>query len=737
MRLCNLSILLALLLLASCPVLAQEQAPTAAPNRRPTLGLVLEGGGALGLAHVGVITWLEEHHIPVNYVAGTSMGGLVGGAYATGIGASGLRHLVASINWDEVMSGRIPYPDLSFRRKEDARDYPNNLEFGLRNGVQFPAGFNAGQHVSLIIDRFTLPYSEIGSFNDLPIPFACVATNLVTGKAEVFRSGSLSSALRATMSIPGVFTPVTGKDGTFADGGLLNNIPVDIAKKMGADIVLGVHLETAPLSPDAKLNTFAVLGRSVEVMISANELRSMEDADLMITVPLSKYSSMDFKHAKEIIQAGYDAAAAKEKVLSSFSVDQVTWNQYLAAREARRKSIPVPEFVAVSGANGNLSQQVQTHMSPIAGKPINFEELNQRILELNGLGRFSSVNYSLTEKNGQPGLTMNTNEKSYAPPLVQPLILIDGSNFENAQFNLGARITFLDVGGFRSEWRNDFILFSEYGLRSEYYHPFTPTSRWFIAPRGSIDDVPLYIYEENTQIATYRAKSGAGGLDLGRIYGRSGELRMGYEGGWQKYSRQSGDPTLPTFSGAFGDIRLQYKLDLLDEAVLPRQGHYVLGGFRWTNTSPIATNQYPVLEGSSLNYFKVSEPSSFFINGFAGTTFNYATGLPQFSLGGSVRLVAYGQNELLVDKYYLGQAGYLRQFAKLPPLIGSGIYALGMLEGGQIYGTPLIGLGNLSNAPGDIAAAVVVKSIFGPAQIGYAYGESGHHKFFFRIGRLF
>jgi NTE family protein len=127
MRLCNLSILLALLLLASCPVLAQEQAPTAAPNRRPTLGLVLEGGGALGLAHVGVITWLEEHHIPVNYVAGTSMGGLVGGAYATGIGASGLRQLVAGINWDEVMSGRIPYPDLSFRRKEDARDYPNNL----------------------------------------------------------------------------------------------------------------------------------------------------------------------------------------------------------------------------------------------------------------------------------------------------------------------------------------------------------------------------------------------------------------------------------------------------------------------------------------------------------------------------------------------------------------------------------------------------------------------------------
>ena len=508
--------------------------------------------------------------------------------------------------------------------------------------------------MSLIIDRFALPYSEIGSFNDLPIPFACVATNLVTGKAEVFRSGSLSSALRATMSIPGVFTPVTGKDGTFADGGLLNNIPIDIAKKMGADIVLGVHLETAPLSPNAKLNTFAVLGRSVDVMISANELRSMEDADLMITVPALEVQLHGLQARKRNHPGRIRGRCGKRE--SSRVLLRRPGHLGSVPRSAGSPAqiLPVPEFVAVSGANGNLSQQVADPHVFHRGKPIDFEELNQRILELNGLGRFSSINYSLTEKNGQQGLTMDTNEKSYAPPLVQPLILIDGSNFENAQFNLGARITFLDVGGFRSEWRNDFILFSEYGLRSEYYHPFTPKSRWFIAPRGSIDDVPLYIYEENTQIATYRAKSGAGGVDLGRIYGRSGEFRMGYEGGWQKYSRQSGDPTLPTFSGAFGDIRFQYKLDLLDEAVLPRQGHYVLGGFRWTNTSPIATNQYPVLEGSSINYFKVSEPSSIFINGFGGTTFNYATGLPQFSLGGSVRLVAYGQNELLVEQILPG-----------------------------------------------------------------------------------
>src|SRR6185312_13453271 len=209
---------------------------------RPKLGLVLEGGGALGLAHIGVIQWMEEHRIPVSYVAGTSMGGLVGGVYATGRSASEVREVVQSIDWDAVLRGQTPYSDLTFRRKEDARDYPSTLEFGLHKGLHLPEGFNSGQQVSLILDRIALPYSELSSFNELPIPFACVATDLQSGKPYVFRSGSLALALRSTMSLPGLFTPVRSDNHIFADGGLLQNIPIDVAKEMGADVVLGVHL---------------------------------------------------------------------------------------------------------------------------------------------------------------------------------------------------------------------------------------------------------------------------------------------------------------------------------------------------------------------------------------------------------------------------------------------------------------------------------------------------------------
>src|SRR5271166_3921782 len=452
--------------------LAQNTPP---PGPRPKIGLVLQGGGALGLAHVGVITWMEEHHSPIDYVAGTSMGGLVGGVYATGHNAAEMSQIVKGIPWDEVLSPYTPFADLSFRRKEDVHDYPSTLEFGLHKGLQFPAGLNSGQQVTLILDKIAAPYSEIKSFNDLPTPFACVASDLVSGKEKVFRSGSLGLALRSTMSLPGIFTPVRTTDAIYADGGLLNNIPVDVAKEMGADLTLGIHLAEAPVSPNGSLSSFTVLGDSLSVMINANELHNMESADILLSVPVEKWGALSFDDADAIIKAGYDAAAAKSKVLLPLAVDDATWKQYLADRASRRRDNPVPTFVAVSGTSGYLADQVEKQMAGVVGKPVDFDELDQQIMYLKGTGRFSALTYQFIERNGQQGLLVKAEENNYGTTVVRPLILVDGASLKNVTFNLGARVTLVDLGGYRSELRNDFILFSQYGLRSEYYHPFTPT----------------------------------------------------------------------------------------------------------------------------------------------------------------------------------------------------------------------------------------------------------------------
>jgi NTE family protein len=282
-------------------------------------------------------------------------------------------------------------------------------------------------------------------------------------------------------------------------------------------------------------------------------------------------------------------------------------------------------------------------------------------------------------------------------------------------------------------------VFSEYGLRTEYYHPFTPTTHFFVAPRALIDDVPFYVYNENKLLSIYRRKEGGGAVDFGYQFGTTGELRVGYEGGWQKFGLQIGNPNeLESFSGAYGASRIKYSLDRLDNAVIPRSGQSLQAQFSWTNASPAAPNPYPIAEITSQNYFRISEPSTIFVSGYAGTTFDYGTGLPQFSLGGSRELVAYNTNELLMDKYFLFQLGYIRELAKLPPLLGNGIYALGLYEAAQVYGTPhTITVNQASGFPTDAAAGIVVDTIFGPVEAAYAYGDTGHHKFFFRIGRLF
>jgi NTE family protein len=720
-------------LLASAPsALAQLPGSNSAPvSQRPTLGLVLEGGGALGLAHIGVIQWMEEHRIPVNYIAGTSMGGLVGGFYATGRNAEQIYDAVKEIQWNQAMNGQTPFDKLSFRRKQDAREYPATVELGLKKGLQFRSGFNSGQEVSLILDRIALPYSGIRSFDDLPIPFACVATDLVTNSEHIFRSGSLDLALRATMSLPGIFTPVRSGGHIYVDGGLLNNFPVSVAKAMGAQFVLGVHLETAPLNPDAPLSGFAVLGRSIEAVVAANERRGMEDADMVVTVNLRKYNSMDFNAEEEIINAGYAAAAANAAKLSVLSADEATWQQYLSERDARRREPNVPQFVTVTGVPPEIADPVTKDLSRLVGKPIDTPKLDEDIRELTGTGTFSVVNYSMIEKNGEPGLQLQAEEKGYSQAIVQPLISINGASYDNVFFSLGARITSLNFGGYRRELRTDVIFGSQYGIGSEYYRPFTATTDWFVAPRALYNNAQFPLFSGNDFLALYRNRMALGGLDVGYAFGKTGELRFGYEGGYEQLKPQIGRTSeLPTVAGPTGDVRLQYILDTLDQPVVPRSGESIRFYTKYFNTNPGAPRGFPLSELQLQNFFRLSDPSSVFLNAYGGTSYNYKTGIPAFDLGGVTRFVAFGTNELLTNQYFLFQTGYIRKLKNLPPLLGSTIDALGIFEIGKAYQTPL-------KLPGDVGGALIVNTIFGPVEVGGAVGDYGHAKFFFQVGRIF
>ncbi len=722
--------------IVSVPLQAQNTLPPQEPQTtRAKIGLVLEGGGALGLAHIGVLQWLYQHHVPVDLVAGTSMGGLVGGIYATGLTPDQISKLIQNVDWDQTLSGQIPFKDLSYRRKQDAVEFPTRLEFGLRHGVQLPEGFNAGQQVSFILDQVALPYSQIKSFNDLPTPFACVATDLTTSKQHVFRDGSLALALRATMSLPGIFTPVHSGTDLYADGGLLNNLPVDVAQNMGAQLTVAVYLQTATFNSKQPLNTFSVLGQSLSVMIAANELKSMQMADVLVTVPLDKYTSLDYDKAAEIIRLGYEAAEGKQTILSKLAVDDATWKQYIDRREGRTLQTPVPQFVEVTGTTPAFENKIQKRLNQDVGKPVDTVNLEQQFTRLAGSGRFATLGYSMTAKGGQPGLLVSVEEKSYSPPIVRPLIIIDGTNYNEVLFSAGARITFLDFGSFGSELRNDLVVGSIYELQSEYYHPFTPTTHWFIAPQVALDTSKFYFYYDNHIDSQYRKRQFGGALDVGYTFGNTAELRVGYRSAYQRYSPVIGDTVIyPIQSGRIGISGLHYSLDRTDDPILPMRGQSAIFRGEWWDANTGTTKPFPVTELRTHFIFPFTPKSSGYVAVSGGSTLGYEdTGIPPFSLGGGLQLSAFGENELITNQYYLFQTGYIHRLAKLPPFLGDSINLVTTYEVGKTFYVP-----NEPTVPMDGVVAIVIKTAVGPFEIAGAAGNgTDHRKIFFQLDRFF
>ena len=729
------------LLILAWPALAfaQENPPqsSASPSQRPRakIGIALEGGGALGLAHIGVLQWFEEHHVPVDYISGTSMGGLVGGLYATGKSPQELQEIVAQQNWDLIIGGKTAYEDLSYRRKEDDRDYPTFIQLGLKKGVLLPAGLNAGHQISLLIDRETLPYANLKSFDELPIPYRCVATDLVSGKEVVFKDGSLPQAMRATMSIPGLFNPVRIGDQVLVDGGLIGNLPTDVVRAMGADVVIAIHLEIAPAKPEEIQSLFSVLGRSVDVIVRENEIRGLSGADLVVNVDLHDYTSLEYEKSKAIIEKGRTAAQEKTRVLQPFALNDADWREYLQARDARRRvSIVTPQFVRVAGTNPDAARHIEAFLQPLIGQPLDTKTLDGLLTRLTGIGKFDAVGYTEIQDGSRTGLLVQVHEKSYAPPLLQFAYEVDGSETADVTYTLAARLTLMDVAGYRSEWRTDALFGNTYGISSELYKPLTSTTKWFVAPHASENYTQFKIYRRDDPLVIYGRNDAVGGVDLGYGFNRFAEIRFGYEVGDLDERLRLGQPQFATTSGRTGSAKMHFLLDHSDDPIIPRRGYTAETTFHWYDTSPGAPQGFPTLEGQVQYFLPITAPASLFITAQGGTTFKSREvgPIPQFFLGGPLRLGAYGTNELFGNQYYLYRFGYLHDLFTLPPFLGKKIYAIGSYEFAKMYG-----FSRETGFPNDVNVGVLAETAFGPLVIGGSYGDSGHRKVYFQLGRVF
>ena len=734
----QISFVLLLLISSTAPARAQQSTAASPPAARPRVGLALSGGGALGLAEIGVLQWMEEHHIPVDRVAGTSMGSIIGAMYATGMSPDEIKDFAEKIDWDEAMLPEPTYSQLSYRRKQDRRDFLINGRLGFKNGLGGPNGYNPGQGVGLLLDRFAFPESDVASFDDLPIPFRCVATDMLSGEGVVLHDGPLAQAVRASAAIPGVFTPVELNGRVLADGGMVENIPVETVRAMGADQVIAVELRVPPGSRTQLETLSGMLTRAVDIMIAQNERRSLALAEAKVSVDTTGYSASDYDRIKELVRLGYKTAAMQSASLLPFAIeDPAQWQQYLAARKARKH--PQPDKVTaveVTGGDSDTDRRIEHQLGKTLRGPLNLPRLETQLTRIAGDGQFDRLGYEGFVQNGVPALRVTAHEKSYGPPFVDLAVNLNSSGVAAFDFSAGTRVTFMDFADRGGEWRTDLLFGSSNLAATEFYQPVAGT-RFFVAPYGFASKTARNSFTGLTRVAVFGDERAGGGFDLGYNSGRRSELRFGYEIFKGKLSPLIGSAGLPITSGSTGEFRARYVWDGQDSPSVPSSGTRIVATLARFLQSPDLAHPIGQLEVQTSTFVATGAKTSIFLAGSGGTTFRGSAGPFQvFALGGPFRLGAYLPQEFLGNHYAYSELGFRRELYRLPPLVGGKIYWGGWYEAGTAFGTTSGDLGPVV-VRGSFNLGVIAETFVGPIALAGSISPTGQSRVNLSLGRLF
>ena len=724
------------------PLVAPPAGPAVRASSRSTVGVAFGGGSARGIAHVGVIRWLEEHRIPIDVAAGTSMGGLIGGAYATGMDAPELETFIQSLNWDQLF-GASSFAHKNIRRKADARSYPSRLEFGLRGGIVPPTALNSGEYVELLLGRITAPYFEIKDFDELPTPFRTVAVDLLSAQPVIMRSGSLADAMRATMSLPLIFPPVEVDGQVLIDGGTMNNIPADVVKSMGADRVIAVNVGDLADREGVAYTMFGVAGNTIDAMMRASTRRALTAAEVVVDVPLKEFGSLDWRRASELISEGYKAAEAMRDRLLPLAVSEAEFAAWRTERQARRRTtLPTPTFVQLEGFASRDESRLETLLARHVGTPLDVTTLEADIAVLAGLDRYQTVTWSLLRDSARGfGLRVEGRVKPYAPPFMMLGVNLENTTSSDFRITLTGRYLAFDVVGSGSELRLDGTLGSDPSIGAELYRPLGSTPL-FVAPFAGVGSETFNVIQDDAVIARYKQTIGRAGLNLGVNIGARSDVRLGAYAGRSTASIEVGDPGFPELKGSMTGADLVWRLDTQDSPVVPSGGWLSEVRVSHIFDSPDLTvegepvdfdGSFTQLSAAAHHFWSRGERDRLFVFGGFGTSFD-SKPLPteDFTLGLPFRLGAYAVGELRGAHYYVGTGGYLRRIGRLPDFMGGPVHAGAWLENGDTFDE-----WDDAKWRSNGGAGIVMDTLIGPVLLAGEWSFDGRWRTYLGVGRLF
>lgn len=739
---------------------AAEEKPKADLHRnegRPKVGLVLSGGGARGVAHVGVLKVMEELHIPVDFIAGTSMGSLVGGLYASGMSPAEMEERIQAIDWESIFTDNPARKDIPWRQKRD--DFTNlyGLEPGFRDGkVLLPLGTTAGYKFEFLLTEFV--GLEAGraerDFNSLPIPYRAVAMDLEDGSMRVFDRGSLVKAMRASMSLPAAFAPVEIDSRLYVDGGMVRNLPVDVARAAGCEIIIAVNLGTPPLRREQLTSAAAVGIQSINLMTEQNVKKSLgelTEKDILIDlIPgLGDFSSGDFANAMKTVPIGVEAARVVEEKLRKLSVGDKSYADWQASRAAR-----IPGEVEIADIDvadtmervnpdvieAQIKQRptmIETQLEQRRNRErTELENLHRNLTTVYGRGDFERLDYGLSGDGEKKTIVVKGYEKSWGPNYFK-FGLGFASDFEGDpqfSFDFMHRMTWINSLG--AEWRTDARLGYINALHSEFYQPFTRRIGVFAAPWLDLKKEPINYYFDNEWVGRYNVKTFRGGLDLG-LQGRLGELRLGFFQGKLKTDADFG--VLSAGKGLVREYDLrqggwmgQFALDQLDSVDFPREGFLLGGNFFITDPAYGADDDY--------NKFDLTFQKPLTLDRHTLTLGLFYGDSPEgrlplydlFKEGGFLHFSGYLLDQLVGQYYYMGRLVYNYRFANLPSALGGGVHLGGSFEAGEVKNAfdPTTASGTLYCGSLFLGA----ETILGPFYVAYGRSTDGSDAFYVMIG---
>jgi len=713
---------------------------------RKSIGLALEGGGALGIAHVGVLKWMYVHHVPVDRVAGTSMGALVGSLVASGYSPDDIERLVSGGNFDDLFTLKPSLSKVSFRQREQRDTLPQALTLGLRDHkVSIGSALIADDQLNAFLAHELVAYNS-GSlkFDDLPIPFRCVATDLTTLNPKVFRSGSLPFAVRASISIPGVFPPINDNGHLLVDGAIVDNLPTDVLRnELHADVVIAVHLSDAPFDAKDGSSLLGIFARAFQAGTNRNEQISRSLADLEILPEVSTFVATDYSKAAALEKAGYDAAEKQRDRLLPYALGDAEWEAYLSSLRTSRRAVPKEiKVVKVEGADRATSAKIAQIAEKLANKPFDPARAEAKVAEVRGGGAldayYETFNTTPAETPNQvpepdDGILLHWRPKVEGPPylLLGSDVVAMNSNVSSAIFDV--RLLDQNLGGYGSELLSDVRVGYLTQLDTEYYKPIG-IKGFFVQPRVELIRQPVYFWADQKRVSERFLQRAGGGFEIGTTLSRNFQTGIEYRVSTIHWNLLDGVDDSPNqhLSGMTHSIAVHtFYSNRVAEIASPHGSQIDLTvGHILSATS---SRDAPFMTFAGRQSFSLAQKNVISLSAEAHSYFRSVVADPlRFTLGGPLRLYASSIDEYRGTDTALVRGMYLRRIASLPTGLGQGIYLTGGYEAGSIWSPE-----RHSILRQDVVGGFLLSTPLGAITVGGALGDDGHRKVFFTFGKLF